>query len=103
MTNPNSRQISKMIEILKDLEISQQDCELAQSYLSGEVGDEVLDQFERKDLTRLSYQSRQRRVPSQSKSKKRTSGQWACVSSMCSTPSDAVRAMGCSGIILMTK
>ena len=29
MTNPNSRQISKMIEILKDLEISQQDCELA--------------------------------------------------------------------------
>lgn len=56
MTNPNSRQISKMIEILKDLEISQQDCELAQSYLSGEVGDEVLDQFERKDLTRLSYQ-----------------------------------------------
>ena len=56
MTNPNSRQISKMIEVLKDLEISQQDCELAQSYLSGEVGDEVLDQFERKDLTRLSYQ-----------------------------------------------
>lgn len=47
MTNPNSRQISKMIEVLKDLEISQQDCELAQSYLSGEVGDEVLDQFER--------------------------------------------------------
>ncbi|MDE7183963.1 MAG: DUF4132 domain-containing protein [Lachnospiraceae bacterium] len=56
MTSPSSKQISKMTELLKELGVSPHDCELAQSYLSGDAGDEVLDQFERKDLSGSSYQ-----------------------------------------------
>ena len=43
MTSPNSKQISKMTDLLKDLGISPHDCELAQRYLCGDAGDEVLD------------------------------------------------------------
>ncbi len=55
IANPN-KQISKMITILKKLNISEQDCELAEKYLSGEVGDEVLDQFQRMNLLAASKQ-----------------------------------------------
>lgn len=56
MTSPNSKQISKMTELLKDLGVSPHDCELAQHYLCGDVGDEVLDQFGHKDFSGTSYQ-----------------------------------------------
>lgn len=55
IANPN-KQISKMITLLKKLGISEQDCELAEKYLSSEVGDEVLDQFQRMNLLAASKQ-----------------------------------------------
>lgn len=55
VANPN-KQISKMIALLKKMGISKQDCELAEKYLSGEVGDEILDQFQRMNLLAASKQ-----------------------------------------------
>lgn len=49
--NADNQQISKMIALLTKLGVSAQDCELAKKYLNGDAGDEVLDQFERKDLS----------------------------------------------------
>lgn len=57
MTSPNSKQISKMTDLLKDLGISPHDCELAQRYLCGDAGDEVLDQFGHKDFSGVPYQT----------------------------------------------
>lgn len=52
---PNDKLIRKIVEVLDKLGISQHDCILAEKYLNEEVGDEVLDQFERKDLTEPSF------------------------------------------------
>jgi len=41
---------------IRDRNISEQDCTLAEAYLSGAAGDEVLDQFEKKDLSGISRQ-----------------------------------------------
>ena len=43
----NTKLIMKIIEVLDKLGISQHDCILAEKYLSAEVGDEILDEFER--------------------------------------------------------
>lgn len=52
---PNDKLIRIIVEVLDKLGISQHDCILAEKYLNEEVGDEVLDQFERKDLTEPSF------------------------------------------------
>jgi len=48
---PDNKLIGRMIDLLNKLGISQRDCDLAERYLREEVGDEVLDQFVRKDLS----------------------------------------------------
>ena len=55
-TRQTSSQISSMITLLRKLDISEQDCIRAEQYLNGDVGDEVLDQFEQKDLSGISRQ-----------------------------------------------
>ena len=45
-----------MTALLAKLGVSAQDCELAEKYFNEEAGDEVLDQFERKDLLAPSFQ-----------------------------------------------
>ncbi len=50
ITNADNSQIGDMVELLETLDISVQDRVLAERYLKGDVGDEVLDQFERKNL-----------------------------------------------------
>jgi len=54
--NADSKLISKMIALLMKLGISKQDCDLAEQYLNEQADDEVLDQFERKDLMTISRQ-----------------------------------------------
>lgn len=54
--NEDSKLISEMVALLAKSGISAQDCELAEMYLNGQAGDEVLDQFERKDLMTISRQ-----------------------------------------------
>ncbi|MDE7418479.1 MAG: DUF4132 domain-containing protein [Lachnospiraceae bacterium] len=54
--NANNNLIGKMTTLLSKSGISAQDCELAERYLKGEAGDEVLDQFKRKDLSGVSRQ-----------------------------------------------
>ena len=46
-SNKNSSPIEELFAMLPELKISEQECELAKQYLNGEVGDEVLDQFQR--------------------------------------------------------
>jgi hypothetical protein len=47
---PDNKLIGRMLDLLTKLGISQRDYDLAEQYLHGEVNDEVLDQFVRKDL-----------------------------------------------------
>lgn len=54
--NEDNKLISEMVALLAKAGISAQDCELAETYLNGQAGDEVLDQFERKDLMTISRQ-----------------------------------------------
>lgn len=54
--NTNYHLISKMVALLTKLGISAQDCELAEKYLNEQADDEILDQFERKDLMTISRQ-----------------------------------------------
>jgi len=48
--NADNSQIGDMIELLEKLDVSVQDCVLAERYLRGDAGDEVLDQFETRDF-----------------------------------------------------
>jgi len=50
MINKENSQIADMIAFLIKIGVSAQDCALAEEYLNGEVGDEVLDQFQRIDF-----------------------------------------------------
>ena len=50
VTNADNSQIGDMIELLEKLDVSAQDCVLAERYLRGDAGDEVLDQFETQDF-----------------------------------------------------
>lgn len=56
ITSQTTQQINGMLALLRKLNISGQDCMLAEKYLNGDAGDEVLDQFERKDLSGISRQ-----------------------------------------------
>ncbi len=48
--NENDKQIDNMLLFLEKRGVSTQDCALAEKYLNREVGDEVLDQFQRIDF-----------------------------------------------------
>ncbi|MDE6620758.1 MAG: DUF4132 domain-containing protein [Lachnospiraceae bacterium] len=58
MIDTDDKQTAEALALLEKLGISEQDCVLAERYLSGEVGDEVLDQFQRIDFSAamVSYQ-----------------------------------------------
>ncbi|MDE7274122.1 MAG: DUF4132 domain-containing protein [Lachnospiraceae bacterium] len=58
MMNADDKQIAEALALLEKLGISEQDCALAERYLYGQVGDEVLDQFQRIDFAAamISYQ-----------------------------------------------
>lgn len=56
ITSQTTQQINGMLALLRKLNISGQDCMLAEKYLNGDAGDEVLDQFERKDLSGIPRQ-----------------------------------------------
>lgn len=56
ITSQTTQQINGMLALLRKLNISGQDCMLAEKYLRGDAGDEVLDRFERKDLSGISRQ-----------------------------------------------
>ena len=49
--NAEDKRIIRMLIFLEKLDISGPDCALAEKYLDGRVGDEVLDQFQRIDFT----------------------------------------------------
>ena len=45
------KKFAQMLTLLENLGISASDCALAEEYLIGKVGDEVLDQFQRMDFS----------------------------------------------------
>ncbi|MDE7203824.1 MAG: DUF4132 domain-containing protein, partial [Lachnospiraceae bacterium] len=50
IVNKGNDQIANMLAFLAKIGVSAQDCALAEQYLNGDVGDEVLDQFQRIDF-----------------------------------------------------
>ena len=60
IVNKGNSQIVDMLAFLVKIGVSDQDCALAQQYLNGDAGDEVLDQFQRIDFAAgtISYQIR---------------------------------------------
>lgn len=51
--NTEDKRIIRMLDFLEKLGISKQDCNLAESYLDGKVGEEVLEKFQRIDFTAI--------------------------------------------------
>lgn len=51
IVNKRNTQIADMIAFLAKIGLSAQECALAEKYLSGDVGDEVLDQLQRIDFS----------------------------------------------------
>ena len=99
-TRQTSSQISSMITLLRKLDISEQDCIRAEQYLNGDVGDEVLDQFEQKDLSGISRQlsDEANKITDQiTKVKGKEKRTCACAFSMWYTRSAMLPAGACSG------
>ncbi len=55
IVNKGNGQIADMLAFLAKIGVSRQDCALAEQYLNGEVGDEVLDQFQRIDFAAKAF------------------------------------------------
>ncbi|MDE7030121.1 MAG: hypothetical protein K2P63_09110, partial [Lachnospiraceae bacterium] len=55
-TNSENGQTADMLAFLAKRGVREQDCALAEQYLNGEAGDEVLDQFQRIDFASTNVQ-----------------------------------------------